>query len=71
MKILYEGKLREIEEIEDDHIHLDDGTTIRNHEIIKLPFIWISKFSEKKKIKKFKKIMKDWEEIINKMIGDK
>jgi hypothetical protein len=65
-KILYEGKFKNIEEIEDDHIHLKNGTVIRKNEIIILPFgINISVYSENKTIKriinnitKMKKILK-------------
>jgi hypothetical protein len=54
MKILYEGKFRIVDEVENDHIHLDDGTVIRKNEIIKLPFnIYISKYSQKRAIKKY------------------
>jgi hypothetical protein len=56
MKILYENEFRKVEEEDVDHIHLDDGTVIRNSEIIKLPFgINISKYSEKKEKKKILK----------------
>jgi hypothetical protein len=62
-KILYENKLRIIDEIEEDHIHLDDGTVIRKNEILKLPFINISLYSEKQEriliSKKFKRTLKD------------
>lgn len=64
-KILYEGKFRKIGEIESDHIHLDDGTVIKNNEIIKISKnIWISTFSEKKEIKN---ILKGFDKIKNKL----
>lgn len=54
--IWYEGKLRKVSEVEHDHIHLDDGTVIRNNEIQKLPFgMHKSKWSEKKQLKNIHK----------------
>ncbi len=32
-RIKYDGKWHEVDEVESDHIHLDDGTVIRNYEI--------------------------------------
>ncbi len=56
MKILYDKKIRAVSEEESDHIHLDDGTVIRNNEIIKLPFgVNISTFSERKEQKRLLK----------------
>lgn len=74
MKILYEGKLRIIDEIEEDHIHLDDGTVIRSNEIIKLPFVWISKYSQKRNIndlcKRYMKLGSDIEKKLEKLVKD-
>jgi hypothetical protein len=59
--IFYEGKFYKINEEEEDHYHLDKiFTVIRKNEIIKIaPYIGISKFSEKKELKKVIKLEKD------------
>jgi len=72
-KILYEGKFRDIADREYDHIHLDDGTVIRNNEIIELPGgVNISKYSEKKQIKEItkgmKKVVNSMEKLFNKLV---
>jgi len=64
-KILYDGKIRNIDEIEIDHIHLDDGTVIHNNEIIKLPNLWISKYNQRKELKN---ITKNYIKLFDKMI---
>lgn len=71
MKILYEVKLREIDEIEENHIHLDNGVVIRNNEIIKLPFVWISKYSQMKDIKRIMKDIHKAKSLIEKIKGYK
>ena len=58
-KILYEGRFRIISEFEEDHIHLDDGTVIRDNEIINLPLgLKISKYSEKNTIKRLSRLFR-------------
>jgi hypothetical protein len=65
MKILYENEFRKVEEEDVDHIHLDDGTVIRNSEIIRLPFgINISKYSENRTKKK---LLKELNKLINQL----
>ena len=47
--------MRLVSEVEGNRIHLDDGTVIRNNEIIKLPGLAISTYSQKKEIKRLHK----------------
>ena len=72
-RILYEGEFREISEIDVDHIHLDDGTVIRNNEIIKFPLFWVSKYSRKRQFKSlnkdYKKLIKDIESILDNILN--
>lgn len=50
-KIFYEGEWRKITEDSGDHIHIDDGTVIREHEIIKNEKgKYISTYSQKREL---------------------
>ncbi len=70
-RILYENKLRIVDEEEKDHIHLDDGTVLKKNEIIRLPFgILVSKYSEKKIKKNIKKNAINLSRIFKKIINN-
>jgi hypothetical protein len=70
--IFYEGQFRIVEEIDSSHIHLQDGTVIRNSEIIKLPFgIWVSKYSEEKKIESINRMVDSINRRFEEWIKDK
>lgn len=62
-RIWYEGRYRKVDEIEFDHIHLDDGTVIRNNEIKLTPLGYKSSWSEKKQTKELFKKYKELETI--------